>query len=360
MHDLSRRPWRAFATSIAILLLAVAAPAQAAAKPTVVILATGGTIAGTGDDATTTVGYTASTVGVDALIKAVPALREVANVRGEQVFQIASESMTPDHWLALARRVDALLADKAVDGVVVTHGTDTIEETAYFLHLTVHSAKPVVVVGAMRPSTAMSADGPLNLYNAVILAGSREAVGKGVLVAMNDQISSARDVSKTNVVSPDTFKAPELGLLGYVKGGKPYFYRTSTRRHTMDSEFSLTAVKALPAVDIVYAYAGIQRAGLDGMLAGGARGIIHAGTGDGSTARAMKPALAEARKQGTIIVRATRAGQGRVARNGEVNDDAEDFVTADTLNPQKARVLLMLGLTKTTDTAELQRMFDTY
>jgi L-asparaginase len=329
-------------------------------KPTVVILATGGTIAGSGADSTTTVGYTASTVGVQSLIDAVPSLKKVANVRGEQTFQIASESITPEHWLTLARRVNALLAEKDVDGVVITHGTDTIEETAYFLNLTVTSRKPVVVVGAMRPSTAISADGPINLYNAVIIAGSKEAVGKGVLVAMNDQISGARDVSKTNVTSPDTFKAPELGLLGYIKGGQPYFYRESTRKHTDASEFRLNGIASLPRVDIVYAYAGIERTGLDAVVAAGSRGIVHAGTGDGSTAAQMKPSLAEARGKGVFIVRASRTGQGRVARNGEVNDDEQDFVTADTLNPQKARVLLMLGLTKTSDTAELQRMFDTY
>ena len=186
--------------------------------PTVVILATGGTIAGSGATSTTTVGYKAATVPVQALIDAVPELKKIANVRGEQVFQIASQNMTNDYWLKLAKRVNDLLQQPEVSGIVVTHGTDTLEETAYFLNLVSKSEKPVVIVGAMRPSTALSADGPINLYNAVLIAGSKEAVGKGVLVCLNDQINAARDVTKTNTSTADTFKSPELGMLGYIQG----------------------------------------------------------------------------------------------------------------------------------------------
>jgi L-asparaginase/glutamin-(asparagin-)ase len=349
-----------FRRAVLALFLLLSLPAFAANKPGVVILATGGTIAGSGATQTTTVGYTAAVVGVEKLINAVPALKDIANVQGEQVFQIASESMLPEHWLILAKRVNALLADAKTDGIVITHGTDTLEETAYFLNLTVHSEKPVVLVGAMRPSTALSADGPINLYNAVALAASKDARGKGVLVMLNDQISAARDVTKTNISSGDTFKAPELGLLGYMKGGKAAFYRQSTRRHTTASEFDVGALQTLPRVDIVYGYAGVGREGLDAMVMAGAHGIVHAGTGDGSTAKQMKPALAEARNKNILIVRASRTGQGPVARNGEVDDDAEDFVAADTLNPQKARILLMLALTRTDDTAQVQRMFNEY
>ena len=334
---------------------------QAAVKlPNVVILATGGTIAGSGADSTTTVGYTSATVGVERLIAAVPELKKVANVKGEQVFQIASESMTNDHWLKLSKRVNALLAQPDVDGIVITHGTDTIEETAYFLDLTVKSSKPVVVVGAMRPSTAISADGPINLYNAVLLAGSKEAVGKGVLVALNDQINAAREVTKTNTSTTDTFKSTELGMLGYIQGSKPFFYRQSTRKHTLEAEFDISKLDALPQVDIVYGYANMNRIGMDAFIAAGAKGIIHAGVGDGSVAAQMKPALVEARQKGVLIVRASRVGQGIVARNGEADDDALDFVVADTLNPQKARILLMLALTRTRETREIQRMFYTY
>ncbi|MFC5473368.1 type II asparaginase [Paraherbaspirillum soli] len=346
----------------ALLLATSSAHAQdAQAKlPNVMILATGGTIAGTGADTTTTVGYTSATVGVDKLIAAVPELKKVANVKGEQVFQIASESMTNDHWLKLAKRVNTLLAQPDVDGIVITHGTDTIEETAYFLDLTVKSRKPVVIVGAMRPSTALSADGPINLYNAVLLAGSEDAKGKGVLVALNDQINAAREVTKTNTSTTDTFKSPELGMLGYMQDNRPHFYRQSTRKNTADTEFDISKLDVLPQVDIIYGYANMNRAALDAQVKAGAKGIVQAGVGDGSIAAQMKEPLMQARKKGVIIVRSSRVGQGIVARNGEANDDALDFVASDTLNAQKARILLMLALTKTNDTKEIQRMFYTY
>jgi L-asparaginase/glutamin-(asparagin-)ase len=335
--------------------------AEAADKlANVTILATGGTIAGSGASTTTTVGYTAATVGVDTLIKAVPELSKVAQVKGEQVFQIASENMSNEHWLTLAKRVNVLLAQPDVDGIVITHGTDTLEETAYFLDLVVKSKKPVVLVGAMRPGTALSADGPINLYNAVLLAASPDAAGKGVLVAMADQIHSARDVSKTNTSTPDSFKTTELGLLGYIQGNKPYFYRASTRKHTVDAEFDISKLDKLPQVDIVYGYANVSPVALNALVAAGAKGIIHAGVGDGSLAASVKTALIAARKQGVMIVRSSRVGQGIVARNGEANDDELDFVASDTLNPQKARILLMLALTKTNDSKAVQKMFYTY
>jgi L-asparaginase len=327
----------------------------------VTILATGGTIAGTGATSTTTVGYTAATVGVSRLIEAVPELKKVANVKGEQVFQIASENMNNDYWLKLAKRVNELLAQNDVDGVVITHGTDTIEETAYFLNLVVKSRKPVVIVGAMRPSTAISADGPINLYNAVTLAASADAVGKGVLVVLNDQINGARDVTKTNTANADTFRSWELGFLGYMQDNKPFFYRTSTRKHTADTEFDVSKLDALPAVDIVYGYANMNRIAIDAFVAAGDKAIIHAGVGDGSLARpAVEPALIDARKKGVIVVRSSRVGNGIVARNGEAKDDELDFIVSDTLSPQKARILAMLALTKTNDTKEIQRMFYTY
>jgi L-asparaginase type II len=335
--------------------------AEAADKlANVTILATGGTIAGSGASSTTTVGYTAATVGVDTLIKAVPELSKVAQVKGEQVFQIASENMTNEHWLTLAKRVNVLLAQSDVDGIVITHGTDTLEETAYFLDLVVKSKKPVVLVGAMRPGTALSADGPINLYNAVLLAANPDAAGKGVLVAMADQIHSARDVSKTNTSTPDSFKTTELGLLGYIQGNKPYFYRASTRKHTVETEFDISKLDKLPQVDIVYGYANVGPVALNALVAAGAKGIIHAGVGDGSLAATVKTALVAARKQGVMIVRGSRVGQGILARNGEANDDELDFVAADTLNPQKARILLMLALTKTNDSKAVQKMFYTY
>ena len=343
-----------------LFLLVTAAQAQTAKLPNVTILATGGTIAGTGATSTTTVGYTAATVGVQALIQAVPEMTKVANITGEQVFQIASENMGNEHWLALAKRVNVLLAQPDVDGIVVTHGTDTLEETAYFLNLVVKSRKPVVLVGSMRPSTALSADGPINLYNAVNLAGSPAAVGKGVLVAMNDQIHAARDVSKANTTTADTFRAAELGMIGYFQGGKPFFYREVTRKHTVDTEFDVSKLDVLPQVDVAYAYANVGAVAVNALVAAGAKGLVHAGVGNGSLPAKTRPALVAAREKGVVIVRSSRVGQGIVARNGEANDDQLDFVVADTLSPQKARILLMLALTKTSNTKDIQRMFYTY
>lgn len=251
--------------------------------------------------------------------------------------------MTNKVWLKLANRINELLASDDVDGIVVTHGTDTIEETAYFLNLVVKSDKPVVIVGAMRPPTAMSADGPLNLYNSVILAGSKEARGKGVLVCLNDAINGAREVTKTNTSMADTFRAPELGYLGYMQDNKPHFYRQSTRKHTSQSEFDITGMTDLPRVDIVYGYANNSRVMLDAAVAAGAKGIIHAGVGDGSLFTEVKEGLIDAQKKGVVIVRSSRVGNGILARNGEANDDQLHFVASDTLNPQKARVLLMLA-----------------
>ena len=328
--------------------------------PNVVILATGGTIAGSGATSTTTVGYKPATVPVQALIDAVPELKKVATVQGEQVFQIASQNMTNEYWLKLAKRVNELLQQPDVDGIVVTHGTDTLEETAYFLNLVAKSAKPVVIVGAMRPSTALSADGPINLYNAVLVAGSKEAVGKGVLVCMNDQINSARDVTKTNTSTADTFKSPELGVLGYIQGDRVAFYRLPARRHTLNSEFDISGADKLPNVEIAYGFANVSRTTVDALAAAGVDGIVYAGVGDGNPSEVTEQALADARAKGILIVRSARVGNGIVARNSEVNDDKRDFVVSDTLNPQKARILLMIALTKTKDTKEIQRMFYEY
>jgi L-asparaginase len=328
--------------------------------PTVVILATGGTIAGSGATSTTTVGYKAATVPVDALIQAVPELKNIANVRGEQVFQIASQNMTNDKWLILAKRVNELVGQSDVDGIVITHGTDTLEETAYFLDLVVKSDKPVVLVGAMRPSTALSADGPINLYNAVLIASGQDAVGKGVLVCLDDEINAARDVTKTNTSTAETFKAPELGLLGYVQGNRVAFYRLPARKHTASSEFDLSAIDKLPDVEIAYGYENVSRTVIDALTAAHVDGIVYAGVGDGNPSETAEKALADARQSGVIIVRSARVGNGIVARNNEVNDDQRDFVVSDTLNPQKARILLMLALTKTKDTKEIQRIFYEY
>jgi L-asparaginase len=338
------------------------APANAPnpALPNVVLLATGGTIAGTGATSTTTVGYQAARLPVESLISAVPEMKNIANVTGEQVLQIASENMTVEGLLKIAKRVNEVLARPEVSGVVITHGTDTLEETAYFLNLVTKSEKPVVLVGSMRPATALSADGPLNLYNAVAIATSPESVGKGVIVSLNDQISSAREVTKTNTTSLNTFQSHDVGYLGYVELGKPVFYRTPIRKHTTATPFNVNSLTTLPQVDIVYGYGSNRPAMLNAAIVDGAKGIVYAGVGNGSISEQLEPAAIAASKKSIIIARSSRAGSGRVVRNGEEKDDENGFIVADNLTPQKARLLLMLGLTMTSDAQKLQEMFYTY
>lgn len=346
-----------------LLLIAAGFTASLAAwagQPNVVILATGGTIAGAGAEATRSATYQAAKVPVDKLIAGVPELAKVANVRGEQVFQIASESFTNEHLLTLGKRVAALARQGDVDGIVVTHGTDTLEETAYFLNLVVHSDKPIVVVGSMRPGTAMSADGMLNLFNAVSVAASPDARGKGVLVAMNDELNSGRDVSKSINIQTAAFKSP-WGPLGMVVEGKNYWFRLPAKRHTVNSEFDIETIERLPAVEIAYGYGNVADTAYRAFADQGAKAVIHAGTGNGSVSNRVVPALRELRAKGVQIVRSSHVNAGGfVLRNAEQPDDQYDWVVAHDLNPQKARILTAVALTKTSDSKELQRIFWEY
>jgi L-asparaginase len=263
-------------------------------------------------------------------------------------------------WRKLAARTTAALADPDIAGVVITHGTDTMEETAFFLNLVVRSDKPVVLVGAMRPATAISADGPMNLFNAVAVAAHPEAHGRGVLVVANDEIHFAREVAKTNTTQVGTFRATARGLAGLVNAGRIHFYSAPVRRHTKQSEFSLPRASKLPRVEIVYAYAGSGRKLIDAAVKAGARGLVIAGVGDGNLNAAALAACTAAAKRGVAVVRSSRTGGGVVERNIEIDDDRHGFIVADELNPQKARVLLMLGLTRTQDARALQEMFFAY
>ena len=328
-------------------------------KPNVVILATGGTIAGAGADVTNSASYTAAKLAVDKVIASVPQLSNVATVRGEQVFQIGSESFTDEKLIQLAKRVSTLLKQDDVDGVVITHGTDTLEETAFFLDVTVKSDKPIVVVGSMRPATAISADGALNLLDAVTVASSKEAIGKGVTVTMNDYIQSGRDVTKRTNVVPSAFFS-QWGPLGMVVEGKTYFYRTLAKRHNTTSEFDIDQIDSLPLVGIVYGSGNMIPAVYDTEVQAGAKAIIHAGTGNGSVADYLVDKLKDLRAKGTIIVRSSRVPDGFVLRNAEQPDDKYDWVVSHDLNPQKAKLLTALALTKTSDTKELQRIFWEY
>ena len=330
--------------------------------PRVVVLSTGGTIAGSGTSSMSLSEYKAGSLAGAELVKAVPELDQFARVSVEQVCNIGSSNLTFAIWRTLAERIDALFAaDAGIAGVVITHGTSTIEETAYFLNLTVKHDRPVVLVGSQRPATALSADGPLNLVNAVRVAASAESRGHGVLVVLNDEINAARDVTKSNTYRAETFRSGELGFLGYVDQDKVAYYRSSTKRHTVDSEFDLKSIKALPPVEIIYS--SVESRGpllVEALQKAGVRGIVFAATGAGSLSdqdvQAIKHSIARGDK--TVFVRSTRVANGRVIGRAEFDDLG--IVAADNLSPQKARILLMLGLAYTDDPVILRRMFAEY
>jgi len=349
-------------TKTLLFLAAVMAITSAVeAKPKIKILATGGTIAGA-QASQADAGYKSGSFSVDDLIKAVPQLKNIAEMSGEQVANIGSQTMNHEVWLKLAARVNEVLKSDDVDGVVITHGTDTMEETGYFLSLVVKSDKPVVLVGSMRPATAISADGPINLYNAVALAGNPEAKGRGPLVILNDTIHYARESQKMHTTRMDTFHSPNRGIAGMMNTGKAFFYSANTVRHTTKSEFSIDGltVANLPRVEVVYSYANLGGDSVDALVGLGPKGIILAGVGDGNTTDSALAALEKAAKKGIVVVRSSRVGSGIVDRNVEVNDDKLGFVAGMELSPQKARILLMLGLAKTTDIKKIQQMFNDY
>ncbi len=338
----------------------LAAPSFAADKlPNIVVLATGGTIAGAAAS-DVQAGYTSGQVGVDQLLAAVPQAKKLAALSGEQVANIGSQDMNDEVWFKLARRVNEILAKPDVDGIVITHGTDTIEETGYFLNLVVKSRKPVVLTAAMRPSTALSADGPLNFFNAVAVAANKDAAGKGVLVVVNDWIHGASSLTKTSTTAVQTFMSPLRGLVGSVAYGEAEFFHGAVGKNTVDSEFSLDGVTSLPRVDIIMAHENMDGKMIDAAVAAGAKGVVIAGVGNGNMTKEGLDALAANAKKGIICVRSSRVVTGRVGRNVEVDDDKLGLIASDDLNPQKARVLLRLALLKPRPLAEIQRLFQEY
>ena len=250
-------------------------------KPKIRIIATGGTIAGVSTSATKS-NYKAGEVGIQQLLLAVPEINAIAEVSGEQLVKIGSQDMNDDVWLKLAKRINELLNKEGFDGVVITHGTDTMEETAYFLNLTVNSSKPVVMVGAMRPSTGMSADGPLNLYNAVAVASDKNAQNRGVMVVMNDVVLDAKDVIKTNTLAVETFKGANFGNLAYIHSGKPFFTRLVQNKHTTQSVFDIQNLNSLPKVGIVYGYSNASELPMKALIDARFDGIVYAGVGNGN------------------------------------------------------------------------------
>jgi L-asparaginase len=357
-----------YLVSLGLMLLLDAAggtprlAAQERAKgplPTVVVLATGGTIAGAAAS-DVQAGYTSGQVGVEQLLAAVPQAKKLANMRGEQISNIGSQDMNDEVWVKLATRVNELLAMPDVAGVVITHGTDTIEETAYFLNLVTKSKKPVVLTAAMRPSTALSADGPLNFYNAVAVAADPNAANRGVLVVVNDWIHGASSLTKTSTTAVQTFLSPQSGLIGTVAYGVPEWYRGPVGKNTVSSEFSVSKTTKLPRVDIIMATENMDGKLIDAAANAGAQGIVIAGVGNGNMTKSALDALAAEAKKGIVAVRSSRVTTGQVGRNVEVNDDSLGTVASLGLNPQKARVLLRLALLKTKDPKTIQRYFDEY
>lgn len=346
-----------FFKKTALAALVMGFSGAALALPNITILATGGTIAGGGDSATKS-NYTAGKVGVENLVNAVPQLKDIANVKGEQVVNIGSQDMNDNVWLTLAKKINTD-CDKT-DGFVITHGTDTMEETAYFLNLTAKCNKPIVLVGAMRPSNALSADGPANLYNAVAVAGDPSAAGKGVMVVMNDRVLGARDVTKTNTTGVETFQSPNAGQLATIHNGKVLWDATPVTKHTTQTQFKVDGLDKLPKVGVVYQHAGVEGIQAQALVDAKYDGIVTAGVGNGNLHKSTFPIIERAAKDGIAIVRSSRVPTGSTTKDAEVDDAKYGFVSSGSLNPQKARVLLMLALTQTKDPKEIQKIFDQY
>ncbi len=349
------------AISIALLFLALITTAQ----PRVVILATGGTIAGSAASSVQA-SYSPGVQNIEVIIASVPEIKSIATLKGIQVCNISSQNIDEKIWLDLWRIADSLFTNDLCDGIVITHGTDTMEETAYFLNLTLRHTKPVILTGSMRPATSLSADGPFNLYNAVALAASPLAHNKGVMVTMNDYIFCANDVTKNNTVNTNAFTCPNFGPLGYMRDGVPTFYRENKFIHTVASEFDVfslaklpnTEVNRLPKTEIVLSYAFASDAAINAIIDSGVQGIIIAGVGHGNYNRPIAQAIKRAAAQNIAVVRSSRILTGGVDLAAEEYDPK--WPVAFNKSPQKARILLMLALTKTTNPVEIQRIFKQY
>lgn len=340
-----------------LTLLGLGISTAYANKPDITILATGGTIAGSGKSAVSSA-YEAGKLNIETLIEAVPEMQDLAKIQGKQIVKIGSQDMNDQVWLQLAKEINQQC--QQTDGFVITHGTDTMEETAYFLDMTVKCAKPVVLVGAMRPATEKSADGPLNLYNAVVVATDKKSADRGVLVAMNNEVLGARDVTKSNTTEVQTFVAPNFGSLGFIHNSKVDYKRSPETLHTAKTPFEVEKLSELPKVGIVYAYANMPTEPLKALLDAGYQGIVVAGVGNGNMNAANLALLEQAAKNGVAVVRSSRIFKGYTTRDAEVDDSKYGFVASGTLNPQKARVLLQLALTQTKDAAQIQQIFEQY
>ena len=320
----------------------------------IMMIGTGGTIAGTGNGSSALTEYRAGSIGVDDLMQAVPALEEYGPFESVQFSNIDSSEMSPYRWGHLAMLVNEVAKRDDIGGIVITHGTDTMEETAYFLQLTVNTCKPVVMTGSMRPATALSADGPVNLLQAVQAARSKNAWNQGVLVVMNGYIDSAREVAKLHTTDVATFGNTQLGHMGCVQNGQAYFYYTPCRKHTSESEFILHNEVEFPTVGIVNLYGGMDTEILN-MVASRSQGLVIGGFGHGTLPQGVRDTL---KKIAIPKVRSSRIGNGIVSSNS--SDVKEGFIVSDSLSPVKARILLMLALQQERSREELERIFATY
>jgi L-asparaginase len=340
-------------TVLTFLILVAQVHAQ---LPRVIILATGGTIAGAGA-ASDRAGYTAGKIPIDDLIGSIPTVKKVANISGEQIASVGSQDMTIEIWKKLAIRINEIFKNNEADGIVITHGTDTQEETAYFLDLVITSDKPVVLTGSMRPATAISADGPKNLYDAITIAANPKSKGRGVLVSFNEGIFDARDVMKLSTTKTNAFGSPNTGPVGQAYDGRVEYYSSSEREVNPKNPIVLTPDTKLPRVDIVYMYADAPSDQIDMLISKKVDGIVIAGVGNGNFNKAYTEAVKRAVAAGIIVCRASRTPSGRVVLHDEINDEELGTIVSDDLTPQKARVLLMLGLTRTKDKKQLQELF---
>jgi len=326
-------------------------------KRRVHVLGTGGTIAGAQPDPAHH-GYTAATYGIEWLLNAVPGLDRLALLTGEQLVNIGSQDMDDAVWLKLARRLTEVLDSPTTDAALITHGTDTLEETSYFLSLVTASAKPVVMVGSMRPATAISADGPANIYNGVAVAADPGSVGRGTLVCLNDEIHYARNAVKTGTMNPSAFSSMARGLAGVASAGRVEWFEPAPPERGAAKCFDVAGLEALPRVDILYAHAGMSTDLIDAAMAAGARGLVVAGVGAGNVSVRAVERLAEAASSGVVVVRSSRVVSAMVLRNSEIDDDEFGFVAAGDLNAAKSRVLLQLALTETGDARRIQEIFE--
>ena len=329
--------------------------------PRVIVLSTGGTIAGEQPN-TEKAGYLSGKIPIDVLLKNIPSINQKAKVSGEQIAAIGSYDMTVDIWLKLARRINEIFDKNEADGVVITHGTDTQEETAYFLNLTVQSNKPVVLTGSMRPATAISSDGSKNLYDAIIVASDSSSKGKGVMVCFNESIFDAKNVVKTNTTSVNAFSSPNTGSIGQVYDGSVFYNAQIVNKHGGSTAFDISKLDSLPNVEIVYAYAGASNAAINALITSNVAGIIIAGTGNGSFDKDILESVKNAVNKGIKVVRSSRVVSGKVPIQyvGAFDDSKLGTMASDNLNPQKARILLMLALTVTKNNQKIQEMFLMY